>query len=158
MDVAPGEPFPAPRGEGEGLLAHLLQAATWAEELGMAVVVDLHGAPGSQNGFDNSGRRGKVRWLEEGHVERTLRVIGMFASVLAGWVDRGLLRQETIHGFAVLNEPWGVDTAVWEELRESFYPQAYEVSLRPAHGAGGAGHARRPGLGGGPPAVLPPLV
>ena len=23
-------------------------------------MVDLHGAPGSQNGFDNSGRRGKV--------------------------------------------------------------------------------------------------
>ena len=85
--MAPGEPFPAPRGEGEGLLAHLLQAATWAEELGMAVVVDLHGAPGSQNGFDNSGRRGKVHWLEGEHVERTLRVIGMFASVLAGWVE-----------------------------------------------------------------------
>ena len=32
----------------------------WCQELGLKVVLDLHGAPGSQNGFDNSGKRGEV--------------------------------------------------------------------------------------------------
>ena len=31
----------------------------------MRVMMDLHGAPGSQNGFDNSGRRGEVNWVPE---------------------------------------------------------------------------------------------
>ena len=32
----------------------------WAEELELKVILDLHGAPGSQNGFDNSGRMGPI--------------------------------------------------------------------------------------------------
>ena len=28
------------------------------------VLLDLHGGPGSQNGFDNSGKRGEVHWHE----------------------------------------------------------------------------------------------
>jgi glucan 1,3-beta-glucosidase len=30
------------------------------------VLIDLHGAPGSQNGFDNSGRKGEVGFLRGG--------------------------------------------------------------------------------------------
>ncbi len=40
-------------------LKRLLQ---WADEIGLKILLDLHGAPGSQNGFDNSGRRGDVHW------------------------------------------------------------------------------------------------
>ncbi len=34
----------------------------WANEIGLKILLDLHGAPGSQNGFDNSGRRGDILW------------------------------------------------------------------------------------------------
>ncbi len=34
----------------------------------MVAVIDLHTAPGSQNGFDNSGRTGDPHWVEWGQV------------------------------------------------------------------------------------------
>jgi glucan 1,3-beta-glucosidase len=39
-------------------------------------MIDLHGAPGSQNGFDNSGRRGGADWANNyNNVQRTRDVI-----------------------------------------------------------------------------------
>merc|ERR1711936_544148 len=87
VDVQEGEPFPQPQDESEGILFHLKQAFLWAEKLDMKVLVDVHGAPGSQNGFDNSGKRGKIRWLEEQNVERTLRIIEQFCKLLNKWVE-----------------------------------------------------------------------
>jgi len=127
VDVVAGEPFPAPAGEDQGLLLHLRQAINWAQELDMKVMVDLHGAPGSQNGFDNSGRRGKVHWLEGDNVDRTLVILDKLTNLLVSWVERGLVDQETIYGIALLNEPWGVDQNVWQEVRDNFYPKGYQV-------------------------------
>jgi hypothetical protein len=36
----------------------------------MVAVIDLHTAPGSQNGFDNSGRTGDPHWVEWGQVSQ----------------------------------------------------------------------------------------
>lgn len=64
----------------QGAYDILGQALGWAETAGLMVMIDLHGgtilssirstcaasdvsaAPGSQNGFDNSGRRGSIEW------------------------------------------------------------------------------------------------
>jgi len=53
-------------------LKRLLQ---WADEIGLKILLDLHGAPGSQNGFDNSGRRGDVHWYVN---ERVMCDISLF--------------------------------------------------------------------------------
>ncbi|KAK9489898.1 glycoside hydrolase superfamily [Lipomyces doorenjongii] len=45
-----------------GAMDYLDQALGWAEDAGLKVWIDLHGIPGSQNGFDNSGRAGAVDW------------------------------------------------------------------------------------------------
>jgi aryl-phospho-beta-D-glucosidase BglC (GH1 family) len=50
-DVSGGEPYI------QGQLAYLNKAVTWAQKYNLKVIVDLHGVPGSQNGFDNSGQR-----------------------------------------------------------------------------------------------------
>ena len=55
-DVSGGEPYI------QGQAAYLDQAIGWARDNGLMVILDLHGAPGSQNGFDNSGRRGSEQW------------------------------------------------------------------------------------------------
>ena len=55
------------------------KAIGWAREAGMKVWVDLHGAPGSQNGFDNSGHAGPVEWQQGGNIERTRSVLKMMA-------------------------------------------------------------------------------
>jgi aryl-phospho-beta-D-glucosidase BglC (GH1 family) len=43
-DVAPGEPFI------QGQHNYLLKAISWAQAYNIKVIIDLHGAPGSQNG------------------------------------------------------------------------------------------------------------
>lgn len=45
-----------------GQKEYLYRAISWARETGLKVIIDLHGAPGSQNGFDNSGQRGSAQW------------------------------------------------------------------------------------------------
>ena len=127
VDVTQEEPFPPPRDDSAGILFHLKKAFIWAEELGLKILLDLHGAPGSQNGFDNSGKRGKVHWLDDGNVERTLKIIDQFCQLLNKWVNEGAFKADTIYGIELLNEPWGLDSKVWEEIRDRFYPEGYKV-------------------------------
>jgi glucan 1,3-beta-glucosidase len=42
---------------------YLLRAIEWCRKHGLRVNLDLHGAPGSQNGWNHSGRQGIARWL-----------------------------------------------------------------------------------------------
>ena len=67
----PEEPFPDPilddSDQYSGLF-YLKRMLVWMDELGLAANIDLHGAPGSQNGFDNSGRAGEAHWVEWGQV------------------------------------------------------------------------------------------
>jgi glucan 1,3-beta-glucosidase len=42
---------------------YLLRAIEWARRYGIRVNLDLHAAPGSQNGWNHSGQQGKVNWL-----------------------------------------------------------------------------------------------
>ena len=38
------------------------RALDWAQEFGLRVIIDLHAAPGCQNGFDNGGIKDVVEW------------------------------------------------------------------------------------------------
>ncbi|KAH7028069.1 glycoside hydrolase superfamily [Microdochium trichocladiopsis] len=42
---------------------YLLRAIEYCRKYGLRVNLDLHGIPGSQNGWNHSGRWGQVRWL-----------------------------------------------------------------------------------------------
>lgn len=54
-----------------------------ARSLGLEVWLDLHAAPGSQNGFDNSGHLGALRWdTNVTNVERTVRVASRLAQAV----------------------------------------------------------------------------
>ena len=39
-----------------------IRDSDWAERTGLKILIDLHTVPGSQNGFDNGGLTGVVRW------------------------------------------------------------------------------------------------
>ncbi|KAF2222492.1 putative Exo-beta-1,3-glucanase [Elsinoe ampelina] len=74
------------------------QAVQWARETGLKIIIDLHGAPGSQNGFDNSGQRfdspaGPLWQQIDPGATKTLRILDIiqkkygapeFDSVIAG--------------------------------------------------------------------------
>jgi glucan 1,3-beta-glucosidase len=54
-DVQEGEPYI------QGQLPYLRNAVGWAARYGLKVVIDLHGAPGSQNGYAFSLSSSKER-------------------------------------------------------------------------------------------------
>jgi glucan 1,3-beta-glucosidase len=41
----------------------LLRGIEWARKYGLRVKLDLHGLPGSQNGWNHSGRSSKINWI-----------------------------------------------------------------------------------------------
>jgi glucan 1,3-beta-glucosidase len=88
-----------------------------AQKNGLKVALDLHAAPGSQNGNDHSGRAGEANWYKNiQNIEQTLAVIEKLVECYG--------RQPNFIGIELLNEPgWNVP---FKTLR-SFYEQAYEV-------------------------------
>lgn len=104
---------------------YLKRLLGWCNEIGLKVLIDLHGAPESQNGFDNSGRRGPVNWVpEEGashpypSVQRTLVILDKLADLFMSWVADGTMSQETFWGLEILNEPAGWGPNLWTEVSD----------------------------------------
>ena len=70
-------------------------------------------APGSQNGFDNSGRKGPVDWQQGSTVSQTLTAIANLAERYAGDTD-------VVTAIELLNEPLGPDINL-DELKQFYY-------------------------------------
>ncbi|CAN6652396.1 glucan 1,3-beta-glucosidase I/II [Trichomonascus vanleenenianus] len=85
-----------------GQEAYLDKAIEWAQNCGLSVWVDLHGAPGSQNGFDNSGLRDTLQWQQGNNVEVTLQVLQYIANKYGDSKYDGV-----VAGIELLNEPLG---------------------------------------------------
>jgi len=87
----------------------------WASEFGLRVLLDLHAAPGCQNGFDNGGILGVCEWhTKEEYIEHTLNVLERLAE---RYKDHPAL-----HGVQALNEPsWDIPT----DLLKRFTLEAY---------------------------------
>jgi len=98
----------------------LERVANWAKDRKMYIWLDMHAAPGSQNGFDNSGRLGNATWDSSmENVNRTLAAIEWLAQKS---VESGL--KDVVTGFGLLNEP-DHHIKYWRML--SFYNNAYEI-------------------------------
>lgn len=71
--------------ESSGQLPYLRKAVSWAQSHGLKVIIDLHGAPGSQNGFDNSGQlKSFPGWhSNQTNIARTNAVMKRIASEFA---------------------------------------------------------------------------
>lgn len=112
FDISAGEPY------HQGQYPYLLKAIQWAQNHGIKVLVDLHGAPGSQNGFDNSGRRGSATWHQNSqNVARTNAII----KTLSTEFSKDQYAQSVV-GIAPLNEPAGfVGGNVMDVIRQYWY-------------------------------------
>jgi glucan 1,3-beta-glucosidase len=80
----------------------VLRAINWAAEAGLGVLVDLHGAPSSQNGQSHSGvSTGEAGlWSNDSAVVQTLGVLSFLATQLAMVTN--------VVGIQILNEPKNV--------------------------------------------------
>lgn len=93
-----------------GADVYLHRAVEWARTTvpPLKVIIDLHGAPGSQNGYDNSGHRTKTpTWLTDGGVNgatayQTLCVLDILASIYAQPAF-----EDVVIGIELINEPQG---------------------------------------------------
>jgi len=88
-----GEPYV------QGAYDVLGQALDWAAGAGLKVMIDLHGAPGSQNGFDNSGRRGAINWQTGSTVDQTKNALNKIRDDHAS--------HPAVATIELLNEPFG---------------------------------------------------
>jgi len=111
-------------------LAHLDRGVQLAQQYGINVILDLHGAPGSQNGFDNSGMAcsssqylgycatdfpedPEWAWYES-NINYTIWTLEQIATRYANYTN--------IWGIELLNEPRG-DTNL--TVLQTFYENAY---------------------------------
>ncbi|KAJ1960096.1 hypothetical protein GGI12_003992 [Dipsacomyces acuminosporus] len=103
----------------DGQLPYVERILGWARDIGLKVELDLHGAPGSQNGYDNSGRRGSPEWLySRTNVDRTLDSLEKMTNLAMAWSD-------VVYAIQILNEP-----SQWKWPTKSileFYNEAYAL-------------------------------
>ena len=100
----------------QGQLPYLDKAVDWACRYGLKVIVDLHGAPGSQNGFGSSGRVvDDPKWhTESGVVARMNDIIRKLASKFAN-------NPHVVPMIAPLSEPGGFDDGMMGTIKQYWY-------------------------------------
>lgn len=109
-----GEPYT------QGAAPYMDAAIDWARATGLKVWIDLHGAPGSQNGFDNSGHKVQSPgWQQGDTVAQTLAVLNTITQKYAQ-----PSYQDVVVAIQLLNEPLG--PALNLDGIKSFYRSGYE--------------------------------
>jgi len=86
----------------QGQEKYLDEALNWAKKYGLKVWIDLHGAPGSQNGFDNSGLRDFYDFQKGDNTQVALDVLKYISNKYGG--DE---YSDTVIGIELINEPNG---------------------------------------------------
>jgi aryl-phospho-beta-D-glucosidase BglC (GH1 family) len=117
VDVLPDEPYVT------GQYPYLIQAVQWSSELGFQVMIDLHGAPGSQNGQDNSGLIGPVLFpSNSSNSDRSLDVLRNLTEEFSRDVYGG-----AVTAIELLNEPRLDDDNFPMSQLKDFYNDGVEV-------------------------------
>lgn len=96
-----------------------------AEKYRIAVLLDIHGLPGSQNGNDHSGRIGRALWQKEPDFQRrSLAYVKKFAERYAN--------EPALWGIEVINEP---NPGILQISLRRYYRRAYRLldGLLPSH-------------------------
>jgi len=106
---------------------YFLRMCQWARELKLEVWPSLHTAPGSQNGFDNSGKEEIIytcnRWADSSYnVQRTLNILH---EITNQFVRDELM--DVVTGFGILNEPY---FDCHNNIYRDFLDDAYKITRR----------------------------
>ncbi|KAJ6488571.1 glycoside hydrolase family 5 protein [Mycena vitilis] len=123
--------------DGENFLpktswTYFLKAVQWARKYGLRINLDLHALPGSQNGWNHSGRLGSYNVLFGpmgiANAQRSLDYIRIIAEFISQPEYRDVVAM-----FGVTNEPQG--NAIGLDPLQRYYYQAYS-NVRLASGTG----------------------
>ncbi|KAF8071947.1 glycoside hydrolase family 5 protein [Lyophyllum atratum] len=110
-----------------GAWPYLLRGLNWAKKHSIHVILDIHGAPGSQNGYDNSGHlTSNPAWaLNPANVSRTVDTLRYIVQNIGGMIDV----------IELLNEPAGFRGDDWAQAVRQFWLDGYDA-VRSAAGNG----------------------
>ncbi|KAF8706739.1 glycosyl hydrolase 5 (cellulase A) family, partial [Rhizoctonia solani] len=105
---------------------YVMKAIDWARKYNLFVIMDIHGAPGSQNGYDNSGQRMNMpQWhTSAAYVNQTLDVVAWLAQTFGGPEYENLVTM-----IQLMNEPAGFYPEVLSVMRD-YYQRSYWI-VRP---------------------------
>lgn len=94
-----------------GCVEYLDRAFDWAETYDLKIMIDLHTVPDSQNGFDNGGLTGVIKWHhKKENIDYTLEILERL-SMRYG-------RRPGLYGIELLNEP--ISKELWEQTRDRY--------------------------------------
>ncbi|MGN0314717.1 MAG: glycoside hydrolase family 5 protein [Fusicatenibacter sp.] len=110
-----------------GCIQELDKAFCWAEKYGLKILIDLHTAPGGQNGFDNGGICGVCKWSQ------IPEEVDFVFSVLQRLAQR-YGNREGLFGIEILNEP------ILEQNWEKMNVQARYIPVDQQMAEGSNGH------------------
>ena len=104
-----------------GSIEQLDWALRMAEKYKLKVLIDIHGAPGSQNGLAHSGKAGDCGWLSDKTcrdktLDITLKIAKRYKENLSFW------------GIELLNEPKLKKGSFWRYI--SYYKKAKKLILK----------------------------
>ncbi|KAI3923540.1 hypothetical protein MKW92_024241 [Papaver armeniacum] len=102
-----------------GSLASLDDAFSWAQAYNMKCIIDLHAAPGSQNGMEHSSSRdGSTDWpTSPAYISQSLDVIDFLASRYGS--------HPALLGIELLNEPSASGVSL--DILVSYYSKGYQI-------------------------------
>ncbi|KAI0319281.1 glycoside hydrolase superfamily [Amylostereum chailletii] len=115
--------------DGEPFLArvcwkYILQVFEWARKYGLRIYLDLHTVPGSQNGYNHSGKLGQVNFMSGlmglANAQRTLSYI----RIITEFISQPEYK-DVIPVFGIVNEV--LVSAVGKDSITSFYLQAHDM-------------------------------
>lgn len=103
-------------------ISYLDWAVDMAEKYELKVLLDLHGAKGSQNGKDHSGRIGASEWYRRAdYRQQTINVLVKLAE--------RYYHNDCVWGIELLNEP---KIGLFHFTLRRFYNQAYDALIKAA--------------------------
>ncbi|KAJ4471412.1 glycoside hydrolase family 5 protein [Lentinula aciculospora] len=119
IETWPGEPFLA-----KTSWKYILRVLGWARKYGLRVNLDLHTIPGSQNGYNHSGKLGQVNFLNGvmgiANAQRTLNYIRIITEFIT--------QQEyldVVPMFGIVNE--ALLTTIGSDQLTEFYLEAHDM-------------------------------
>lgn len=127
IETRQGEPFLA-----KTAWKYFLKAIQWARKYGIRINLDFHALPGSQNGWNHSGKLGTINVLNGAmgfaNAQRSLDYI----RIIAEFISQPEYRDVVVM-FGITNEPQG--PTVGQDALSRYYLQAY-TNVREASGIG----------------------
>lgn len=96
---------------------HIDRAFAYARKYGIKILLDLHTAPGCQNGFDNGGITGVIDWPKDPkNIDQTIEVLKSLTALYH--------QDEAFLGIEVLNEP---HSSIDINIILDFYQRSYQA-------------------------------